>query len=156
MKKGTSNYDLQVDMAKGIFLNYDQEDIIRKFSLEAEEAWICLTYLNIPFRISRTTGGIEECHGGQLRPAVPPPRHQSSDPAGSMVHRGHLYYHRSFRHRHFYGQACLLLQRPHGSAESRMRKAGRHPAAPDGRGRCDLQNPRDPFLPGAAAVLGGR
>ena len=65
MKKGTSNYDLQVDIAKGIFLNYDQEDLIRKFSLEAEEAWICLTYLNIPCRISRTTGGIEECHGGQ-------------------------------------------------------------------------------------------
>lgn len=65
MKKGTSNYDLQVDMAKGIFLNYDQEALIRKFSLEADADWICLTYLNIPCRISRATGGMEEYRSGQ-------------------------------------------------------------------------------------------
>ena len=55
------NYDLQVDIAKGIFMEYDQEVLIRKFSLKADETYIFLTYLNTPFRISRVTGGVEEC-----------------------------------------------------------------------------------------------
>lgn len=54
------NYDLQVDIGKRIFLEYDQELMIRKFRLEADERYIYLTYLNTPCRISRTTGGIEE------------------------------------------------------------------------------------------------
>lgn len=60
MKKSASNYDLQVDIAKRIFLEYDQEVMIRKFKLEADADWIYLTYLNAPCRISRTTGGMEE------------------------------------------------------------------------------------------------
>ncbi len=60
MKKSASNYDLQVDIAKRIFLQYDQELLIRKFRLEADADWICLTYLNASCRISRTTGGVEE------------------------------------------------------------------------------------------------
>ena len=54
------NYDLQVDIGKRIFLEYDQERVIRKFCLDADERYIYLTYLNTPCRISRTTGGIEE------------------------------------------------------------------------------------------------
>lgn len=54
------NYDLQVDIARGIFLGYDQETLIRKFHLEADEAWIYLTYLNTPCRISRKSGTVEE------------------------------------------------------------------------------------------------
>ena len=54
------NYDLQVDIGKRIFLEYDQEQMIRKFDLEADESWIYLTYLNTPCRISRENGGIEE------------------------------------------------------------------------------------------------
>ncbi len=60
MKKSASNYDLQVDIAKKIFLEYDQELLIRKFRLEADELWIYMTYLNTPCRINRTTGGVEE------------------------------------------------------------------------------------------------
>ena len=56
----TSNYDLQVDIGKKIFLEYDQEQIIRKFSLEADTQYIYLTYLNTSCRISRHSGGIEE------------------------------------------------------------------------------------------------
>lgn len=55
------NYDLQVDIGKRIFLEYDQEQIIRKFRLKADADWIYLPYLNSPCRISRTTGGVEEC-----------------------------------------------------------------------------------------------
>ena len=54
------NYDLQVDIAKGIFLAYDQELLIRKFRLEADEEHLYLTYLNTPCRIGRTTGTVEE------------------------------------------------------------------------------------------------
>lgn len=55
-----SNYDLQVDLAKNIFLEYDQDFLIRKYRLQADERWIYLTYLNIPCRISRESGSIEE------------------------------------------------------------------------------------------------
>ena len=62
-----SNYDLQVDIAKNIFLAYDQQHLIRKFGLEADDAWICLNYLNTPCRLNRTTGTVEEqtAHGWQ-------------------------------------------------------------------------------------------
>jgi len=54
------NYDFQVDIGKRIFLEYDQERMIRKFHLDADGQYIYLTYLNTSCRISRTTGGIEE------------------------------------------------------------------------------------------------
>ena len=54
------NYDLQVDIAKQIFLAHDQQLLIRKFQLDADERWIYLRYLNAPCRISRTDGSIEE------------------------------------------------------------------------------------------------
>lgn len=59
-----SNYDLQVDVGRRIFMGYDQQRLIRKFSLQADEQWICLTYLNTPCRISRTDGKIEELSDG--------------------------------------------------------------------------------------------
>jgi len=61
------NYDLQVDIGKRIFLEHDQEKIIRKFRLDADEKWIYLTYLNTPCRISRTTGAVEEYAQKQWR-----------------------------------------------------------------------------------------
>ena len=60
MNKPASNYDLQVDTAKRIFMEYDQSQLIRKYGLAADDAWIYLTYLNTPSRISRESGGIEE------------------------------------------------------------------------------------------------
>lgn len=54
------NYDLQVDIAKRIFLEYDQELLIRKFCLEADEQYLYLTYLNTPCRISRKDGSVDE------------------------------------------------------------------------------------------------
>lgn len=61
------NYDLQVDMGKRIFLDYDQQLLIRKFRLESDEQYIYLTYLNTPCRISRKDGGIEEYIRDQWR-----------------------------------------------------------------------------------------
>lgn len=60
MKKSASNYDLQVDIGKRIFLEYDQKVLIRKFRLEADEQWIYLNYINTPCRINRKDGGVEE------------------------------------------------------------------------------------------------
>jgi len=58
------NYDLQVDIGKRIFMEYDQELLIRKFRLEADASWIYLNYLNTPCRINRKNGTVEECVQG--------------------------------------------------------------------------------------------
>jgi len=55
-----SNYDSQVDVGRKLFLSYDQQQLIRKFHLEADEQWIYLTYMNTPCRISREKGQIDE------------------------------------------------------------------------------------------------
>ena len=59
-KTVASNYDFQVDIGRRIFLEYDSEWLIRKWRLTADETWIYLTYLNVPCRIHRETGRIEE------------------------------------------------------------------------------------------------
>lgn len=56
-----SNYDLQVDLVRSLFLEYDQEMMIRKFQLPADNAWIYITYMNTSCRICRKTGRVEEC-----------------------------------------------------------------------------------------------
>ena len=58
------NYDLQVDIGRRIFMEYDQNLLIRKFGLEADDQWIYLTYLNTPCRISRADGQIDELRRG--------------------------------------------------------------------------------------------
>ena len=60
----TSNDDLQVDIGRKIFLEFDQELLIRKFHLEADPDYIYLTYLNTPCRICRGTGRIDELRDG--------------------------------------------------------------------------------------------
>lgn len=57
------NYDLQVDIAKRVFLEYDQKLIIQKFRLEADNSYIYLTYLSTYCRICRKTGRIDACIG---------------------------------------------------------------------------------------------
>lgn len=64
-KEIPSNYDLQVDIGRKIFMEYDQTLLIRKFSLRADESWIYLTYLNTPCRICRADGRIEELTDGR-------------------------------------------------------------------------------------------
>lgn len=59
-KKIPSNYDLQVEIGKHIFMDYDQEMLIQRFQLTADKIWIYLEYLNTPCRISRKNGQIEE------------------------------------------------------------------------------------------------
>ena len=42
-----SNYELQADSARKLFLTYDQEKMIRRFHLEADAAWIYTEYLHL-------------------------------------------------------------------------------------------------------------
>lgn len=62
-----NNYDLQVDIGRRIFMEYDQERIIAKFRLGADDTWIYLRYLDTPCRIRRETGEIWEYTQGQWR-----------------------------------------------------------------------------------------
>jgi len=59
MEKPVSNYDLQVDMAKDIFLQYDQQKIIEKFSLQHDEAYLYPTMFGRQYRLCRRTGSLE-------------------------------------------------------------------------------------------------
>lgn len=61
------NYDLQVDIAKKIFLGYDQQKLVRKFRLEADKQYLYLPYLGTLCRISRESGGVEERIGDSWR-----------------------------------------------------------------------------------------
>lgn len=61
-KTAQSNYELQVDLSRQIFLEYDQELLIRKFQLQADKQWIYLEYMNTLCRISRKTGQVDELH----------------------------------------------------------------------------------------------
>lgn len=54
-----TNYDKQVYMARDLFLNYDQEEMIRKFYLDADETWIRIRMLDRMYRVSRKSGVIE-------------------------------------------------------------------------------------------------
>lgn len=53
------NYGIQAQRAKERFLTYDQEAIIRKFRLRADEAYLYFTLLGEPYRLSRSTGDLE-------------------------------------------------------------------------------------------------
>ena len=55
-----SNYDLQVDMVKKLFLEYDQDLLINKFELKSDDDFIYIDYLNVPCRIGRKDGSIQE------------------------------------------------------------------------------------------------
>ena len=61
MKNLKSNYELQADSARKIFLKYDQDFIIKKYQLQADDMWMYLQYLNTTYRINRKSGEIEEC-----------------------------------------------------------------------------------------------
>lgn len=100
MKAPGSNYDLQVDLAKKIFLEYDQDSLIRKYGLQADEQWICLTYLNTPCRISRESGGIEEWIDGSWL--------ECRDYSTVMTIYDLLCYHRGERMPELSGQWCTV------------------------------------------------
>ncbi len=60
----TNNYLIQVGHAKARFLTYDQEALIRKFRLRADEDYLYVTMLHDLHRIHRRTGHIQRHRDG--------------------------------------------------------------------------------------------
>ena len=53
------NYDKQVLFARELFLKYDQQKMIEKYHLQADEKYIYMPFLEQCYRISRTDGIVE-------------------------------------------------------------------------------------------------
>lgn len=58
-KEKMSNYDIQAEDARRLFLKHDQERIIKRYGLPADETWLYLEYLHTSCRISRKSGSVE-------------------------------------------------------------------------------------------------
>ena len=58
------NYRIQADQAKQRFLTYDQEQLIRKLKLKADEQYLYADFLAEPYRLDRKTGHIQRDHDG--------------------------------------------------------------------------------------------
>ena len=53
------NYQTTLVRTRELFLKYDQQAIIDRFSLNADERYLYLTFVARPYRIERATGAIE-------------------------------------------------------------------------------------------------
>lgn len=53
------NYQITLVRTRELFLKYDQQAIIDRFSLNADERYLYLTFAALPYRIERATGVIE-------------------------------------------------------------------------------------------------
>ena len=53
------NYKIQLQNAQKFFLTYDQEQLIRKFRLKADENYLYITMFSTPYRLCRHTGCLE-------------------------------------------------------------------------------------------------
>ena len=53
------NYKIQLQNAQKFFLTYDQEKLIQKFQLKADNHYLYLTMFSTPYRLSRHTGSLE-------------------------------------------------------------------------------------------------
>ena len=58
-----NNYLIQAQQAKTRFLTYDQEKLIKKLNLQADDAFLYMTLLYKSYRLSRTTGDLERLEG---------------------------------------------------------------------------------------------
>ena len=54
-----TNYEKTKISMANIFLQYDQEIMIKKFSLEHDSNWLSLTFVNRIYRINRQTGNVQ-------------------------------------------------------------------------------------------------
>ncbi len=65
-KEKMSNYDIQAEDARRLFLKHNQEQIIKRYRLSADEQWMYLEYLHTSCRISRKSGSVEMRVGEDL------------------------------------------------------------------------------------------
>ena len=57
------NYQIQAEQAKAFFLTYDQQQLIKKHHLKADDAYLYVTFLGFPYRIQRSTGDLSRLQG---------------------------------------------------------------------------------------------
>ncbi len=55
-----SNYDQVIENWRLKFLEMDQEELIRKFQLEADEEFLYIIYFSKRFRIDRKNGSLQK------------------------------------------------------------------------------------------------
>lgn len=58
------NYAIQAENARGLFLGYDQQALIRKLGLREDADWIYVRFFHSDYRIGRLTGSMERFHEG--------------------------------------------------------------------------------------------
>ena len=58
------NYQIQAAQAKRQFLTYDQNRLIAKFGLKADEAYLYTEMLRQPYRVDRQTGDLQKLEDG--------------------------------------------------------------------------------------------
>ncbi len=58
-KSNLSNHEITKNNTKALFLEYDQDKMIEKFSLKHDAEYIYITFLGQKYRIDRTSGNVE-------------------------------------------------------------------------------------------------
>ena len=64
-----SNYERMKQQTRQDFLKYDQEEIIRRFHLEADDRYLSFVFLGGKCRVDRKTGDVECFEDGRFREA---------------------------------------------------------------------------------------
>lgn len=59
-----SNYEIQVEQSAELFLEYDQETMVKRFDLEHDDGYLYIEYFGSRYRVDRTTG-LVSCIGGR-------------------------------------------------------------------------------------------
>ena len=54
-----TNYEITRNQMRGEFVKYDQENMIRKFSLRNDASYIYINFMSREYRIDRKTGVVE-------------------------------------------------------------------------------------------------
>lgn len=60
-----SNYDLQLDAARALFLQYDMAALCRLHGLRLDDGWLHLQYCGEPYRVARADGTVLRGDGAQ-------------------------------------------------------------------------------------------
>ena len=63
------NYAITTARAAQLFLGYDSAAMAEKFALPLDEAYLYITFVAAPYRVSRRTGLVERLGGAQPAPA---------------------------------------------------------------------------------------
>lgn len=69
MEKRTSNYEKMKNEMASTFLRYDQEQMICKYSLKFDDAYLYIPFVGRDYRIDRHTGAVQQVNGALTQEA---------------------------------------------------------------------------------------